>query len=67
MLSPGWVTRLLSRYWLLLPLLVVVVVGLDRIETPAPFDVEETIDMRKTRSDYYLADFRSQKSLAPKC
>lgn len=61
MLSPGWATRLLSRYWLLLPLLVVVVVGLERIETPAPFVVEETIDMRQTQSDYYLADFRSQK------
>lgn len=61
MLSPGWATRLLSRYWLLLPMLIVVVVAVDRIEAPQPFDVEDTIDMRETRSDYYLSDFRSRK------
>lgn len=61
MLSPGWSTRLLSRYWLLLPILIVVVVLLDRIETPTGIIVEDTIDMRETHSDYYMADFRSRK------
>lgn len=54
-------SRLLSRYWLLIPLMIIVVVVVDRIEAPEVFDVEETIDMRETRSDYYMADFRSRK------
>lgn len=54
-------TRLLSRYWLLLPLLVLVVIAVDRIETPVVIETEETIDMRQTRSDYYLAEFKTQK------
>ncbi len=54
-------SRLLSRYWLLIPLMIIVVVVVDRIEAPEVFDVEETIDMRETRSDYYMADFSSRK------
>ena len=54
-------SRLLSRYWLLIPLMIIVVVAVDRIEAPEIFDVEETIDMRETRSDYYMADFSSRK------
>lgn len=54
-------TRLLSRYWLLLPLLIIVVVVLDRVEEPKAFELEETINMRETRSDYYLSEFRSRK------
>ena len=54
-------SRLLSRYWLLIPLMIIVVVVVDRIEAPEVYDVEETIDMRETRSDYYMADFRSRK------
>lgn len=54
-------TRLLSRYWLLLPLLVIVVIAVDRIETAPVIEVEETIDMRQTRSDYYMADFSTRK------
>lgn len=54
-------THLLSRYWLLLPLLVLVVIALDRIETPLPMEIEQTIDMRQTRSDYYLAGFKTLK------
>ncbi|MGQ7842982.1 LPS export ABC transporter periplasmic protein LptC [Granulosicoccus sp. 3-233] len=53
--------RLLSRYWLLLPLLIIVVVVVDHVEEPEIFVVEETIDMRETRSDYYMADFQSRK------
>ncbi|MFT4730857.1 MAG: lipopolysaccharide export system protein LptC [Granulosicoccus sp.] len=54
-------TRLLSRYWLLLPLLILVVIAVDRIEAPPVIEIEETIDMRQTRSDYYLAEFKTQK------
>ena len=54
-------TRILSRYWFLLPILVLVVIALDRIETPATIEIEETINMRDTRSDYYMADFKSRK------
>jgi lipopolysaccharide export system protein LptC len=54
-------TRFISRYWLLLPLLVLVVIAVDRIETPPVIETEETIDMRQTRSDYYLAEFKTQK------
>ena len=53
--------RLLSRYWLLLPLLILVVIAVDRIETPPVVVVEETIDMRQTQSDYYMADFKTRK------
>jgi len=54
-------TRLLSRYWLLLPLLILVVVVIDRVEEPEVFEIEETINMRDTHSDYYMAEFRSRK------
>lgn len=54
-------SRLLSRYWLLLPILIALVIVLDRIEAPGQIEEEETIDMRETRSDYYLAGFRSRK------
>lgn len=54
-------TRFLSRYWLLLPILVLVVIAVDRIEAPATVQTEETINMRETRSDYYMADFKTRK------
>ena len=54
-------TRLLSRYWLLLPLLILVVIAVDRIETPPAIETEQTIDMRQTRSDYYMAGFKTRK------
>ena len=55
------IRRLVSRYWLLVPLLALVVVLLDRVEQPDVVQTEETIDMRQTQSDYYLSEFRSQK------
>jgi len=54
-------TRFLSRYWLLLPILILVVIAVDRIETPEAIELEETIDMRETRSDYYMSEFRTRK------
>ncbi len=53
--------RLLSRYWLLLPILILVVAAVDQFETPVLIQVEETIDMRETRSDYYLAEFTTRR------
>lgn len=53
--------RQLLRYWLLLPLLIIVVIAVDQIDAPRVAETEETIDMRQTRSDYYLADFTTQK------
>lgn len=52
---------LLSRYWLLLPILILVVAVVDQFETPVLIELEETIDMRETRSDYYLAEFTTRR------
>ena len=35
--------------------------AVDQFETPALIEVEETIDMRETRSDYYLAEFTTRR------
>lgn len=55
------IRRLVTRYWLLLPLLIIVVVLLDRVEQPDVIETEETLDMRQTQSDYYLSDFRTRR------
>jgi len=55
--------RLVSRYWLLVPLLLLAVVIRDWVEK-APeevIEIEETIDMRATQSDYYLEQFNTRK------
>jgi LPS export ABC transporter protein LptC len=54
------ITRLLSRYWLLIPLLLMAIVARDWVEAPADIEVEDTIDMRATQSDYYLEDFTTR-------
>ena len=48
-------------YLLLLPLLILAVVLLDRVEQPAKVVTEDTINMRDTQSDYYLSDFRTRR------
>ena len=45
----------------LLPLLLAVVIILDRIEEPTAIATEETINMSETRSDYYMAEFSTRK------
>ena len=55
------IRRLVTRYWMLLPLLIGVVVLLDRVETPDAVPTEATIDMRTTQSDYYLEQFRTRR------
>jgi len=55
-------TRMLSRYWLLVPLLLLVLVARNYVEdTPEPTTAETTINMQETESDYYLEDFVTQK------
>jgi len=55
-------TRMLSRYWLLVPLLLLVLVARNYVEdTPEPTTAESTINMQATESDYYLEDFVTQK------
>ena len=54
--------RLISRYWLLVPLLLLAIVIRDWVETtPTLVEVEETIDMSQTESDYYLEQFKTRK------
>jgi len=54
--------RLISRYWLLVPLLLLAIVIRDWVETtPETVEIEETIDMRATESDYYLEQFKTSK------
>ena len=58
----GKLTRLLSRYWPLVPLLLLVLVARNYVEdTPTSVAAESTIDMQATQSDYYLEDFVTQK------
>lgn len=54
-------SRIFTRYWFLLPLLLVVVIILDRVEEPTTIATEETINMSETRSDYYMTEFSTRK------
>ncbi|MEE9321845.1 MAG: LPS export ABC transporter periplasmic protein LptC [Granulosicoccus sp.] len=54
-------SRWLSRYWLLIPLIMLTLVVRDWVETPSTVQVEETIDMRTSEADYYLEDFTTKK------
>ena len=54
-------THLITRYWLLLPLLICVVALLDRVELPDVIGTEDTINMSDTHSDYYMSDFRARR------
>lgn len=54
--------RLISRYWLLVPLLLLAIVIRDWVETTTDtIEVEDTIDMRAIESDYYLEKFKTHK------
>ena len=54
-------SRLFFRYWFLLPLLLAVVIIVDRVEEPTTITTEDTINMSETRSDYYMAEFSTRK------
>jgi len=66
MLSRAWtgLSRVLSRYWLLIPLLIIAIVVRDWIEDPITIADEATIEMKDTRSDYYLEEFVTRKFAA---
>ena len=53
--------RLLSRYWLIVPLILVAIVVRDFVERPDTFEIEDTIDMRRGEADYYLEDFTTRR------
>jgi len=54
--------RWLSRYWPIMPLLLIALLARDWVEdAPTTVEVEDTIDMRATQSDYYLEDFTTEK------
>lgn len=53
--------RLVTRYWLLLPLLILTVVLIDRVDTSSSVETEDTIDMSATESDYYLSEFTTRR------
>ena len=54
--------RLISRYWLIVPLLLLAIVARDWVETtPDQTTVEPTLDMSATQSDYYLEQFHTRK------
>ena len=50
-----------SRYWLLVPLILIAILARDWVERPAAFEGEETIDMRATEADYYLEGFTTRR------
>ena len=53
--------RRLSRYWLLVPLIVAALLSRDWVERPDSFELEETVDMRQSEADYYLEDFTTRR------
>lgn len=56
------IMRLISRYWLIVPLLLLAIVARDWAETDTRnVEIEETIDMSATKSDYYLEQFNTKK------
>ena len=52
---------LLSRYWLLVPLILVAIVVRNWTERAETFEIEETVDMRRSEADYYLEDFTTRR------
>ncbi len=56
------IARIVSRYWLLVPLLLLAIVIRDFVETtPLDIEIEQTLNMSETKSDYYLEDFKTRK------
>lgn len=54
--------RWFYRYWPVIPLIILVICAQNWIENdPNVVQVEETINMQQTQSDYYLEDFITRK------
>ena len=54
-------SRLLSRYWLLVPLLLGTLLVRDWIEEPEGLAPEEPLEIQRRRADYYLEDFTTRR------
>ena len=54
-------SRLLSRYWLLVPLILGALLVRDWVEEPAGLAPEEPLEMQRLRADYYLEDFVTRR------
>jgi len=53
--------RRLYRFWIIIPLLILAVVAREWVEEPTVAELEATIDMAQTRTDYYLESFETRK------
>ncbi len=54
-------SSLLSRYWLLVPLILVAIVVRNWVETPETLASEEPLAIQQLRADYYLEDFTTRR------
>lgn len=54
-------SRLLSRYWLLVPLILGTLLVRDWVEEPAGLVPEEPLEIQRRRADYYLEDFVTRR------
>lgn len=54
--------RQIYRYWILIPLILLVIIAREWAEeAPVVETVEDTVDMTETRADYYLEKFETRK------
>lgn len=58
---PVALSRLLSRYWLLVPLILVAILVRNWVEEPETLSPEEPLAMQTLRADYYLEDFTTRR------
>lgn len=54
-------SRLLARYWLLVPLLLGTLLVRDWVEEPEGLVPEEPLEIQRLRADYYLQDFTTRR------
>ena len=54
-------SRLLARYWLLVPLLLGTLLVRDWVEGPASLAPEEPLEIQRLRADYYLEEFTTRR------
>jgi len=51
----------LYRYWFIIPLMILAISTRNWVEEPTEEELEATIDMSRTRADYYLEKFETRK------
>lgn len=54
-------SRFLSGYWLLVPLLLVAILVRNYVEAPDTLVLDEPLTMQDMRADYYLEDFTTRR------